>query len=96
MASKLLLFLRFKNWLFRTFFSDKPRRIIQDQPLILLLLVLAWITPIPLCGFLVWVIFILYPFSVPYLLVSWGACFFIYLFCWIATSHIIHKEELPT
>lgn len=70
----------------RSALYEKPRRIIHNQLLIELLIVLAVAVPVPLAGFVFWAVFAVCPFVVvPAILVVWAVGVFGYVvvrLCW--------------
>ena len=50
----------------------KPRRIIHNQTLIRLLIILAVASPLPLAGFIFWFVFCIVPETIPVILVVWA------------------------
>jgi len=61
----------------------KPRRIIQNQTLIQLLIILSIATPIPLAGVAFWMVFAVCPFiAIPSILASWACATVTYVALW--------------
>jgi hypothetical protein len=51
---------------------EKPRKIIHNQTLIQLLIILSWATPMPLAGVMLWLVFCVAPaIVIPLILVTW-------------------------